>query len=263
MSRPWLMTSRIQLEPMTVEQLPLLVELDADAEVLRYILGRARDASEAREFWGPICADTDADAAGLGWWIGRRRSDSEFLGWWDLSPDQPVLEHPSRAQAGWRLVRRHWGQGYATEGAAQVLDHGFATVGLDTVWAETMAVNLASLQVMTNLGMRHVRTDHRRWDDPLPGAEQGEVIYELTRSESTDAHRHSALEGLLVRLAAAEWMTADEVARAGVGVLDVALENGRFYPPLAAAPDFDRRQFARTHQCVGLRSGDVQHLSDI
>ena len=28
---------------MTPEHLPLLVELDADAEVLRYILGRARD----------------------------------------------------------------------------------------------------------------------------------------------------------------------------------------------------------------------------
>ena len=37
---------------MTVEHLPLLVELDADAEVLRYILGRARDAWEVREFLG-------------------------------------------------------------------------------------------------------------------------------------------------------------------------------------------------------------------
>ena len=188
MSRPRLMTSRIQLEPMTAEHLPLLVELDGDAEVLLHILGRARDALEVREFWGPICADTDADAVGLGWWIGRRRSDGEFLGWWNLSPDNPVPDLPSRAQAGWRLARRHWGQGYATEGAMAVLDHGFATAELDTIWADTMAVNLASRQVMTKLGMRHVRTDHRYWDDPLPGAEQGEVIYEITRSEWTHTH---------------------------------------------------------------------------
>ena len=141
-------------------------------------------------FWGPICADTDADAVGLGWWIGRRCSDGEFLGWWDLSPGKPVPAHPSRAEAGWRLARRHWRQGYAIEGAVAVLDHGFATVGLDTVWAETMAVNLASRQVMTKLGMRHVRTDHRQWDDPLPGAEHGEVIYEITSGEWIDAHRH-------------------------------------------------------------------------
>ena len=131
---------------------------------------------------------TDADAVGLGWWIGRRRSHGDFLGWWDLSPDKPALEHPLRAQAGWRLARRHWGQGYATEGAAAVIHHGFATVEVGTVWAETMAVNRASRQVMAKLGMRHVRTDHRKWADPLPGAEQGEVIYEITRSEWTTAH---------------------------------------------------------------------------
>jgi len=108
---------------MTSEHLPLLVDLDADAEVLRYILGRARSPLEVQDFWGPICADTDANAVGLGWWIGRRRSDGDFLGWWDLSPNRPVAKNPFRAEAGWRLARRHWRQGYATEGAAKVLDH--------------------------------------------------------------------------------------------------------------------------------------------
>ena len=172
---------------MTSEHLPLLVDLDADAEVLRYILGRARSPLEVQDFWGPICADTDADAVGLGWWIGRRRSDGDFLGWWDLSPNRPVAKNPFRAEAGWRLARRHWRQGYATEGAAKVLDHGFATVGVNTIWAETMAVNQPSRQVMTKLGMRHVRTDHCRWDSPIPGTEQGEVVYELTREERTNA----------------------------------------------------------------------------
>lgn len=186
-NRPCLMTSRIQLEPMTSEHLPLLVELDADAEVLRYILGRARDASEVHTMWAPICADTDADAVGLGWWIGRRCNDGDFLGWWDLSPDKPVPQRPSQAEAGWRLARRHWRQGYATEGAVKLLDYGFAEVGLSTVWAETMAVNQASRQVMTKLGMRHVRTKNREWDDPLPGSEHGEVIYEITYSDWTSA----------------------------------------------------------------------------
>ena len=89
---------------MTVEHLPLLVELDADAEVLRFILGRAPSPSEAREYWGPICADAEADAAGLGWWIGWRRDDGAFLGWWDLSPDRPVDERPLRTEAGRRLA---------------------------------------------------------------------------------------------------------------------------------------------------------------
>ena len=60
-----------------------------------------------------------------------------------------------------------------------MLAHGFATVGLRCVWAETMAVNVASRAVMTKLGMRHVVTEHRTWDDPLPGTEQGEIVYEI------------------------------------------------------------------------------------
>lgn len=184
MRRPVLHTPRILLEPMTTEHLPLLVELDADAEVLRYILGRARDLHEVHEFWGPICADTAADAVGLGWWIGRRKRDGEFLGWWDLSPDRPVPTDPSRAaEAGWRLARRHWREGYASEGAAAVFDHGFSTVGLSTVWAETMAVNEPSRGVMSRLGMRHTRTYHPHWVDPLPGSEQGAVVYEITSKE--------------------------------------------------------------------------------
>ncbi len=182
MVRPHLSTDRLDLAPMTLEHLPLLVELDADAAVLRHILGLARTAKEVHDHWGPICQDVDAGAVGLGWWVGRRRDDGDFVGWWDLSPDRPVLAHPSRAEAGWRLTRRHWRRGYATEGARALLAHGFSTVGLAVVRAETMAVNVASRAVMTKLGMRHVKTDHRAWDDPLPGAEQGEVVYEIDKA---------------------------------------------------------------------------------
>lgn len=179
MGRPHLRTSRIDLVPMTPEHLPLLVELDADAEVLRHLLGRARTAEEVHEYWGPVCADDSADAVGLGWWVGWRRRDEAFLGWWDLSPDRPVAARPHRAEAGWRLRREHWRQGLATEAAEALLTHGFGSVGLDVVRAETMAVNVASRRVMEKLGMRHVRTEHRTWDQPLPGADEGEAVYEI------------------------------------------------------------------------------------
>jgi RimJ/RimL family protein N-acetyltransferase len=94
-----------------------------------------------------------------------------------------VTGRPSHAEAGWRLARSHWRRGYATEGAAALLAHGFDTVGLRSVRAETMAVNRRSRAVMARLGMRHVRTEHRTWSEPLPGAEHGEVVYEVTPDE--------------------------------------------------------------------------------
>lgn len=180
--RPTLTTARIVLEPLRTEHLPLLVELDGDPEVMRYLLGRARTPEEARRFWAPFCEADGAERLDLGYWVGF--SGDEFLGWWSANP--PVLPLPGRtasAELGWRLRRRHWGLGLATEGANAVVGHCFTAAGLDLVWAETMAINAASRAVMDKLGMRHVRTEVREWDDPLPGADAGEVVYELMRED--------------------------------------------------------------------------------
>lgn len=179
-----LRTERIELRPMTPAHLPLLHRLDSDPEVMRYLLGRARTPEEIDAFWAPRCADTVADAVGLGWWVGFR--DGEFLGWWDLgrsdsAPGSPPA--PDEAEIGWRVARAHWGQGLATEGARALVAHGFGTVGLRRVWAETMAVNSASRAVMRKIGMRHVATSVREWENPLPGSEAGEVTYEITAPE--------------------------------------------------------------------------------
>jgi SAM-dependent methyltransferase len=40
---------------------------------------------------------------------------------------------------------------------------------------------------MERLGMRHTGTEVRAWEDPIPGWEQGEVVYELTRHDAAVA----------------------------------------------------------------------------
>lgn len=184
MTRPVLITDRIELRPMTISHLPLLHRLDSDPDVMRHLLGRARTSAEIDEFWGPRCLDNVADATGLGWWVGFH--DGDFLGWWDLgrsysSPDSAACL--DNAEIGWRLERRHWRQGLATEGARELLRHGFANVGLQRVWAETMAVNAGSRGVMRRLGMRHVSTEVREREHPIAGADEGEVTYEITAEE--------------------------------------------------------------------------------
>ena len=57
-----------------------------------------------------------------------------------------------------------------------------------------MAVNLPSRAVMRRVGMRHVRTEVRESADPLPGADQGDVVYQITREAwaAQRAHRPAA-----------------------------------------------------------------------
>ena len=179
--RPTLHTERLRLEPLTTDHTELLVELDSDAEVLRFIVGRALPREEVVEQHLPRRLRPDGPPRGIGYWAGLSRADGEpFLGWWALAVDDT---DPATAELGYRLRRDAWGRGYATEGSRALLDHAFRTLGLPVVWATTMAVNAGSRGVLTKLGLTHVRTDVQQWDDPLPGAELGEVRYEITRSD--------------------------------------------------------------------------------
>lgn len=54
---------------------------------------------------------------------------------------------------GWRLDRRYWNRGYATEGAKRCLQLGFEELGLDRLVAIAPKVNEPSIKVMKKIGM--------------------------------------------------------------------------------------------------------------
>ncbi|MFI1994777.1 GNAT family N-acetyltransferase [Actinoplanes sp. NPDC020271] len=196
MGQPTLRTERLLLVPLQDHHFDLEVELDADPEVLRHLWGRARTRDEVVGSHAERMA-LGGKVDGLGYWMafgtdgGRRGSSApeteagaEFVGLMMLPPahgdDQP--DDPTVAELGYRLARRYWRQGLATEASRALLRHAFETVGQSRVFAQTMAVNTGSRGVMESIGMRYVRTFHPLWDDPLPGAEAGEVEYEMTRA---------------------------------------------------------------------------------
>ncbi|MFG6198313.1 GNAT family N-acetyltransferase [Nonomuraea sp. JJY05] len=181
MSQAKLRTDRIELVPLSDEHLEHEIELDADPEVMRYLgNGRARSREEVEVLHGQRLA-VAGHVAGLGFWAGF--VDGRFVGWWILEPPERIDQGPVEGQAelGYRILRRYWRQGLASEGARELIRHGFEDLRLSRIFAETMAVNTASRATMTALGMEHVRTFHMEWDEPLPGSDLGEVEYAITR----------------------------------------------------------------------------------
>lgn len=144
--------------------------MNADPEVMAYV-GPPMTAEQV-EAEVPAWVRGHGD---FGFWAGFVGDD--FAGVWFLSRDP---DDPQAGEIGWRLPRHAWGQGYAVEGARALVGHAFETLGLRRLWAETMAVNERSRRVMERLGMAPARTYVGEWDDPIPGWEQGEVVYELT-----------------------------------------------------------------------------------
>lgn len=172
-------TARLRLRRFTMDDVDHLVELDRDPEVMRYLTGgRPTPVSEVRDEHLPRLLSQYDRHPGLGRWATVDRVSDEFLGWLSLDPADDGTE----AELGYRLRRSAWGRGLATEGARALVRHAFDGVGVERVWAQTMAVNDRSRAVMARAGLRYVRTFHLVFDDPIPGTEHGEVEYELRRA---------------------------------------------------------------------------------
>ena len=185
MTQRTLRTQRLILVPLADDHLEHEVELDSDAEVLRYISGRARTREEV-ERSHRFRIDQGRLVEGLGQWAGFLLPEADrFVGLWMLQPphgpSQPQV--PGEADLGYRLAREFWRRGYASEGSRELIRHGFEDLRLRRVFAQTMAVNTPSRATMESLGMRFVRSFHEEHDDPLAGSEEGEVEYELTSED--------------------------------------------------------------------------------
>lgn len=200
-----LSTARIRLVPLSDEHLEHEVELDSDPEVMRYIgTGRARTRAEV-EMLHRHRLEIAGRVPGLGFWagfvdgglVGQESVGQVFVGWWILEPLERADHGPAHGQAelGYRILRRHWRRGLASEGARELIRYGFEDCGLNRIFAETMAINEGSRATMVAVGMEHVRTFHLDWDEPVAGAEFGEVEYAITR-DRWPARRDDPRSGL-------------------------------------------------------------------
>ncbi|HEX4295241.1 MAG TPA: GNAT family N-acetyltransferase [Rhizomicrobium sp.] len=84
-----------------------------------------------------------------------RKSDSAFAGMCGVHLREKGFE------LGYWLGRPHWGQGYATEAAAEVLAFAFRNLRADTVEAGWFQDNPASGRVLEKIGFRPDGTGRR------------------------------------------------------------------------------------------------------
>lgn len=163
-----LTTPRLLLRPFTLEDVDFIVDLNSSEEVWRYTGDGPLDRDEAAGVVRYIHARQHPH--GMARLVVVRRSDGRRLGWCGLRR----LEPGEVPDLGYRFFVHAWGQGYATESATAVLDHGFSLATVDRVRAEAYVPNHRSLAVMAKLGMVEVE---RSTDEGLPT-----VIQELTET---------------------------------------------------------------------------------
>jgi RimJ/RimL family protein N-acetyltransferase len=149
-------TERLRLLAWQDRHIAPFAALNADPEVMRYFASAVDEASTRAgvEIWR-------AQFAERGWsnWAVELKDTGEFIGFVGLSIPRRQLPCSPCVEVGWRLARRFWGRGYATEGARASLDVAFNRLALREVVSFTSLVNMPSRAVMERIGMRNTGRD--------------------------------------------------------------------------------------------------------
>jgi RimJ/RimL family protein N-acetyltransferase len=126
-----------------------------------------------------------AQFAAQGWsnWAVELRESAEFIGFTGLSVPRRTFSFSPCVEVGWRLARKAWGNGYATEAAHASLRVAFRQLALPEVVSFTTVSNLRSRAVMERIGMRNTNQDFEH-----PGITEGHplrlhCLYRITSSQ--------------------------------------------------------------------------------
>ena len=181
MKPPTLRTGRLLLRRWTTDDREVFAQINADPEVMRCRL-KPLTRQESDELIDEI--EASFDDHGFGQWAVERIEDQRVIGFIGLELAGEDAPYRPLVHIGWHLAVDAWRHGYATEGAAAVLDFAFDEVGLPEVVAHTTRLNERSRAVMRRLGMSHnSRDDFDAKRYPVRHPNRGFVLYRIAADQ--------------------------------------------------------------------------------
>lgn len=147
-------TPRIILREFGEEDAPLILNLNSDPEVLKYVHEPLlKNEAEAKEVLDKIILPQYKIK--LGRWAIYTKATYEFIGWCGLKK----LEETGITDLAYRLLKTAWGKGYATEAAQYTLIYGLKNLEIETITAMAHVNNIASINILEKIGMNYQRDD--------------------------------------------------------------------------------------------------------
>jgi len=171
-------TKRLRLRQWKDSDRAPYAAMNADPRVMEFFASpQSREQSDASiDAWSTAIA-----AGGFANWAVERRDTGEFIGFVGLSVPRRALPFMPCVEIGWRLAAAHWGHGFASEGAQQVLKIGFERFALDEIVSFTSLVNRRSRAVMERIGMRDSGEDFEHPALPVGHPLRMHCLYRIRR----------------------------------------------------------------------------------
>jgi len=140
-------TERLLIRRLVEADFPGFHELQGDPEVMEYVANRANSKEEDEKDLTALIKGYSKKENEFWVWAIEKISSKVFLGTIAL-----VKDKEDNWEVGYRLLRRMWGQGYATEALAGLISLCESIPSLNNLVAYADLRNLASQRVLAKAG---------------------------------------------------------------------------------------------------------------
>jgi len=145
-------SERLYLKEFTQSDVGDFFRLNSDANVMKFICPPETDVNVIKENIAKI-RRYYKENPGLGIWASLEKKSDEFIGFFELAH----MDNTEEIEVGYRLHKRYWGEGYATEMTKVLIDYGFNQLKLEEIVGITHPENFASQRVLQKAGLEFIK----------------------------------------------------------------------------------------------------------
>jgi RimJ/RimL family protein N-acetyltransferase len=177
-------TERLTLRQWVASDREPFAKLNADLEVMEYfpeILSEGESNSLVERLESKI------NEMGWGVWAVELKGTNTFIGFVGLNSPSEKLPFSPCVEIAWRLSKKYWGKGYATEAAQAALRFAFEDLHLDAIVAFTTVKNIRSQAVMEKISMLNTQQNFLHPSVPDDNELQEHVLYKITQKQWASA----------------------------------------------------------------------------
>src|SRR6476661_7130403 len=151
-------TQRFLLRELLPTDIDGMFEMDADGDVHKF-LGNMPVSSKEQVAGIINFIRQQYDTYGIGRWAVLDKHTNEFLGWAGLKfMTEETNGKKGFYDLGYRLIKRYWGKGIATECAIASLAYAFDTLEVNEVYGMASVENIGSNRVLQKAGLKFMGT---------------------------------------------------------------------------------------------------------
>ncbi|MGH1388142.1 GNAT family N-acetyltransferase [Kordia sp.] len=150
-------TDRLIIRDIEAYDVEGILALDSDPEVHEF-LGKKpiKTIEEAKEIIDYIRGQYVKN--GIGRWAIIDKETNDFIGWTGLKYEEEVRKEFNYYDLGYRLRRKYWGKGIASETAIASLAYGFEKLDLKEIGGAADVNHSASNKILQKIGMKCIDT---------------------------------------------------------------------------------------------------------